>query len=40
MNLAPKTVENHLLQAIAIIRQILRQQNLISWGLLFLPSLL
>jgi|GEM_PF-278500 RNA polymerase sigma-70 factor (ECF subfamily) len=40
MNLAPKTVENHLLQAIATIRQILRQQNLISWGVLMLTSLL
>jgi RNA polymerase sigma-70 factor (ECF subfamily) len=40
LHLAPKTVENHLLQAIAIIRQSLRQQNLISWGLLMLTSLL
>ncbi|QKZ14868.1 sigma-70 family RNA polymerase sigma factor [Spirosoma sp. KUDC1026] len=39
MNLAPKTVENHLLQAIATIRQILRQQNLISWGLILFTAL-
>lgn len=39
MALSPKTVENHLLQAISTVRQFLRQQKLISWGLLLLAVL-
>ena len=39
MSLSPKTVENHLLRAISTVRQILRQQKLISWGLLLLTAL-
>ncbi|MVM37100.1 sigma-70 family RNA polymerase sigma factor [Spirosoma sp. HMF3257] len=34
MGLAPKTVENHLLRATSTVRQLLKQQKLISWGLL------
>ncbi|RCR68655.1 RNA polymerase sigma-70 factor [Larkinella punicea] len=36
MTLSPKTVENHLLQAISTVRQFLRNQKLISYGLLLL----
>ncbi|MFC5409818.1 RNA polymerase sigma-70 factor [Larkinella bovis] len=36
LKLSPKTVENHLLQAVSTIRQVLRQQKLISWGWLLL----
>lgn len=39
MGLAPKTVENHLLKATSTVRQFLRQQKLISWGLLVLSAL-
>lgn len=39
MGLSPKTVENHLGQAIATVRQILRQQRLIGWGALILSIL-
>lgn len=38
MDLAPKTVENHLLKAISTVRQSLRQQKLISWGLLLVAA--
>lgn len=36
LTLSPKTVENHLLQAISTVRQFLRNQKLISYGLLLL----
>ncbi|WP_461094876.1 sigma-70 family RNA polymerase sigma factor [Spirosoma gilvum] len=39
MGLSPKTVENHLLRATSTVRQLLRQQRLISWGLLLLTVL-
>jgi RNA polymerase sigma-70 factor (ECF subfamily) len=32
MMLSPKTVENHLLRAVSIIRRTLQQQRLIGWG--------
>ncbi|WP_232541256.1 RNA polymerase sigma-70 factor [Spirosoma endbachense] len=38
MALSPKTVENHLLRAISMVRQSLRQQKLISWGFLFIAA--
>ncbi len=39
MSLSPKTVENHLLRSISIVRQLLRQQKLISCGLILLTVL-
>lgn len=39
MDLSPKTVENHLLRAVSTVRQLLRQQKLISLGLLLLTIL-
>jgi RNA polymerase sigma-70 factor (family 1) len=39
MTLSPKTVENHLLQAVSTVRQFLRQQKLIGWSLLLLTVL-
>lgn len=39
MSLSPKTVENHLLRAVSTVRQYLRQQRLISWGLLIIAAL-
>jgi RNA polymerase sigma-70 factor (ECF subfamily) len=39
MGLSPKTVENHLLRATSTVRQLLRQQRLISWGLLLVTVL-
>ncbi|MBD2754021.1 sigma-70 family RNA polymerase sigma factor [Spirosoma validum] len=39
LDLAPKTVENHLLRAVSTVRQLLRQQKLISCGLLLLATL-
>jgi RNA polymerase sigma-70 factor (ECF subfamily) len=39
MSLSPKTVENHLLRAVSTVRQYLRQQRLISWGLLLIAAL-
>ena len=36
LTLSPKTVENHLLQALSTVRQFLRNQKLISYGLLLL----
>lgn len=38
MGLAPKTVENHLLKATSTVRQLLKQQKLISWGLFILVA--
>ncbi|GAA4452538.1 hypothetical protein GCM10023189_16070 [Nibrella saemangeumensis] len=34
LNLAPKTVENHLLRALATLRTVLTQKNLLGWVLL------
>lgn len=39
LNLTPKTVENHLLRAVSSVRQLLRQQKLISWGVVLLTLL-
>ena len=39
MGLSPKTVENHLLRATSTVRQLLRQQKLISWTLVVLTTL-
>lgn len=39
LDLSPKTVENHLLRAVSTVRQLLRQQKLISCGLFLLMAL-
>ncbi|WP_245564908.1 RNA polymerase sigma factor [Spirosoma panaciterrae] len=39
MGISPKTVENHLLRATSTVRQLLRNQRLISWSLLLITLL-